>query len=178
MLLKVAVFLLLFMFIDYVKGFERAIVVNESDVDDDSLVISHDEEILATCCIYGSCSCPSLYNALANLTSNVMINVTTDVILSSVISLVDLANIAITGHNNPTVNCNNSGGLHFLSCRNCSVEGITWKECGTKNVNDNGNADPVIQLYNSSNISISNCSFKDSAGKVVVLSVMLGKCEH
>ena len=174
MLLKVAIFVLLVMFIHCVKGFERVLVLNQSDVHDDGLVIHYDEEILATCCIHGNCSCPSLYNALANLTSNVMINITTDMTLSSIIPLTDLTNITITGHNNPTVNCNNSGGLHFESCRDCSVEGITWKGCGTKDISDDRNVNPVMHLSNSSNIMIKNCSFRDSAGQVIMLSAMLG----
>ena len=175
MLLKVAIFVLLVMFIYCVKGFERVIAVNKSDVDDDGLVISHDEEILARCCIHGSCSCPSLYNALANLTSNVLINITTDVTLFSVIPLADLANITIAGHNNPTVSCNSSGGLHFVSCHNCIIEGITWKVCGTI-FDDHGIPDinPVIQLRSSSNIMIKNCSFRDSAGQVIMLSAIMG----
>ena len=34
------------------------------------------------CCVYGNCSCNSLDHALANLTSNVLITITTDVTLS------------------------------------------------------------------------------------------------
>ena len=34
------------------------------------------------CCIYENCSCNSLNDALDNLTSNVLINITTDVTLS------------------------------------------------------------------------------------------------
>ena len=173
MLPKVITAVLLANIFVYVEGFERVIVVNESVVYGDDQVISHDQVVLAACCIYGNCSCPSLYTALANLISNVLINVTTDVILSSVIPLADLANITIIGHNNPTVSCNSSGGLHFVSCHNCIIEGISWKECGTKDFSD-GNVDPVIQLYSSSNIIIRNCSFKDSAGQVVVLSAMVG----
>ena len=173
MLLKIAIFVLLVIFIHYVEGFERVIVVNESGVHKDRLVIRHDEEVLATCCIYGNCSCPSLYNALANLTNNVLINITTEVELSSVILLADLAQITITGHNNPIVNCSNSGGLHFVSCHNCIIEGITWKGCGTKDVNGDGNVAVVIQFNTSSSITISNCSFKESAGQVVVFSAML-----
>ena len=77
---------------------------------------------LALCCIFGNCSCPSLYTALANLTSNTRINITTDVILFSIIPLADLANIKITGHNNPTVHCNNSGGL--ATFHNCVIQGV------------------------------------------------------
>ena len=123
MLLKVTTAVLLVVFIHYVEGFETMIVVNESVVHDDDLVISHNDEILATCCMFGNCSCPSLYTALANLTNNVLINITTDVVLSSVIPLIDLANITITGHNSPIVNCNSSGGLHITSCHNCIIEG-------------------------------------------------------
>ena len=173
--------ILLSLFIQYVEGFETVIVVSESDV------IRYDKDILATgaidnglcvfenlCCIYGNCSCPSLYNALTNLTSNVLINITTDVVLSSIIPLVDLANITITGHNNPTVNCNDSGGLHFISCNNCTIEGITWYGCGARNISDDGNVFPVLQSYSSSDITIKNCSFQHSIGQAVVLSEMIG----
>ena len=70
--------------------------------------------------------------------------------------------------------CNDFGGLYINSCHNCIIEGITWNECGTKNVSDSGNVDPVIQLCNYSNVIIKNCSFKNSGGKVVVLSAMVG----
>ena len=171
---------LLLLFIQYIEGFDRVIVVSEADVH----VISDDEDILPTrgsgsyvfhnsCCIYGNCSCPSLYIALTNLTSNVLINITTDVVLSSIVPLVDLANIIITGHNNPTVNCNDSGGLHFISCNNSTIEGITWDKCGAININDNDNIYPVLQLFNSSNMTIKNCSFQNSIGQAVVLSEMI-----
>jgi len=67
------------------------------------------------------------------------------VVLSSIVPLNDLSNITITGHNNSTVNCKNSGGLHFIYFYNCTFEGITWKGCGE-------NIYPVLQLYNSSDI--------------------------
>ena len=169
--------ILLGLIIQHIEGFNRVIVV------------SYDEDILATstigsgsgsnifdnsCCIYGNCSCPSLYNALANLTSDALINITTDVMLSSIIPLVDFANIVITGHNNPTVNCNHSGGLNFISCCNCTIEGITWNGCGAGNISNNENIYPVLQLFNSSNITITSCSFRHSIGQAVVLSEMIG----
>ena len=46
--------------------------------------------------------------------------------LSSVIQLTHLKNIAIIGYNNPTVQCGYSGGLHFVSCDNVTIEGIIW----------------------------------------------------
>ena len=124
MLQATKVALLLTLFIQYIEGFERVIEISElndhDELSSDGIVTSSlgsgsGSYILEnSCCIYGSCTCPSLYNALVNLDSNVLINITTDVELSSIIPLVDLANITITGHNNPTVNCNDSGGLHFI----------------------------------------------------------------
>ena len=182
MLLKVVTVALLALLIQYIEGFHKITVVTESE--DDLLI--HQDEIFTramrsgmystfrnSCCIYGNCSCQSLYNALANLTSNVLINITTDVELSSIIQRVNLANITITGYNNPTVNCNNSGGLHFISCSNCTIKGIAWKRCGYRNTSDNGNAYPVLQLTNSSNTTIQHCSFQHSIGQAVALSGVL-----
>ena len=187
MLLRVTIAAILFLtvFILHIDGFQRVIVVSKPDDQ-----IGVDEGILATstissgsgsyifdnpCCIYGNCSCPSLYNALANLVSNVLINITPDVVLSSIISLVDLANITITGHNNPTVNCNNFGALNITSCYNYTIEGITWEACGARNINDNDNFYPVLGLFNSSaNITIKNCLFQHSVVQAIVLSEMVG----
>ena len=118
-------------FTQYVEGFEKAIVVAGSNVTDLFL-----GDVRGSCSVYGSCPCPSLYVALDNLTSNVLINITTDVELPSIIQIIGISNITITGHNNPTVNCNNSGGLHFTSCYNCTIEGITWEGCGAINIGD------------------------------------------
>ena len=184
--ITVVTLLFLALLIQYIEGYDRVIVVNESGVYDDVSSTSCGEDIFATstigsgsglyvfensCCIHGNCCCPSLYAALINLTSNVLINITTDVVLSSIIPLVDLANITITGHNNPTVSCNKTGGLHFMSCSNCTIEGITWDGCGAS---DNENVSPVLQLFNSSNITINNCTFQHSIGQAVVLSEMIG----
>ena len=165
MLLKITLILLILL-IQYIEGFERVIVIVESDATDNAR---------SSCCIYRNCSCPSLYNALANLTSNVLINISTDVELSSIILIGGLANITIIGHNHPIVNCNNSGGLHFISCYNCIIEGITWKGCGARNISDDDdNIYPVLQFTNSSNITIQYCSFQQSIGQAVVLSGMSG----
>ena len=189
MLLKAALSLALF--IQCIEGFERDIIITESDLDD--LLVEGDEDNIAiraigsasgvntntfsnSCCIYDNCYCSSLYSALANLTSNVFINITTDVELSSIIPIVDLANVAITGHNNPTVYCNNSGGLHFISCYNCTIEGITWKGCGAINISAvDHDAYPVLELTNSSQVMIQNCLFQQSIGQAVVLSGMSGE---
>ena len=109
MILKVIItVVLLALFIQYTEGFYRIIVVTEST---DDQIIGQDEITTRTmksvstlnafrnsCCVYGNCSCQSLYNALTNLTSNVLINITADVELSSIIQRVNLANVTITGY--------------------------------------------------------------------------------
>ena len=184
----ITLLLQLAMCIQCIKNIER-VIVSELVIDGD-VSISNDKDIPATtvigcgsrshafkgsltlCCIFSNCSCPSLYTALANLTSNTLINITTDVELSSVIPLADLANITITGHNSPTVHCNNSGGLHFISCHNCTIRGITWDRCGNR---ENTNvSQPVLQLSNCSEMIIEICSFQHSIGQAIVLSQMTG----
>ena len=115
---------------------------------------------------YSDCS---FYHELVGLTSNGMINVTTDVILQSVVPLSGLENITIIGNDNPTVNCDNAGGIHFDHSQNFTIIGITWEKCGNKNDNS-----PAIKLYSSSNISIQNCSFQNSVTQSIALSEMSG----
>ena len=115
-----------------------------------------------------------LYNKLVHLTSNSLINITHNATISSVIQLVGLSNITILGHNNPIVYCNNYGGLHFMSCYNCTIEGITWKGCGGRKSNKSKKIHPVFQLSNSSNIVIKYCNIQNSLGQAVVISRMSG----
>ena len=116
--------MLLAVVVQYTEGNQRIVNVSEIISDDDFLTNGeHDNSHV--CCMYGNCTCNSLDHALANLTSNVLINITTDVMLSSLIKLSDLQNISIIGHNNPTVNCKHLGGIHLTSCHNCIIEGIT-----------------------------------------------------
>ena len=164
---KAALFIL-GIFIQYIEGHERVIVVTE-------LVAQYngsDSASSSPCCMYGTCLCPSFYSALDNLTSNVLINITSDVELTKVVSLFDLANVTIIGHKNPIVDCKSAaGGLNFISCYNYTIEGITWIGCGARN---NENIYPVLHLLNSSNIIIKNCSFMYSQGQAVVLSEVSG----
>ena len=106
---------------------------------------------------------------LTNLHSNGLINITANVMLASIVQLVGLENITIIGHDNPTVNCYNAGGIHFDNCHNCMVIGITWEECGINNYSM-----PAMEIYNSSNIIIRNCSFHNSVAQAITLSEMSG----
>ena len=151
--------------VQYVDGNQRIVHVNElfsSGEDDNSLI----------CCVYGNCSCSSLNHALANLTSNVLINITTDATLSSLVTVSNLEKISIIGHNNPTVNCSGDvSEMQFTFSRHLIIQGITWIGCGTDNIN---HTKPGLSLSYSSNVTIQNCTFQHSVGQAIVLSEMSG----
>ena len=156
----------------YVNGNQRIVQASEFFNDDEDFFTSGknftsgdgDDFI---CCVYGNCYCHSLDYALTNLNNNVLINITSDMTLSSHAEMSDLQNVSIIGHNNPTVNCTNAGGMHFTFCHNCIIKGIIWNGCGTK-------AKPGLKLSYSSNIIIQNCSFQHSIGQAVVLLEVAG----
>ena len=145
----------------YVNGNQKIIYVNELNGGKGGLF----------CCDKGNCSCNSLDHALANLTNDVLINITTDVILSSLTKASNLVSVSIIGHNNPTVNCE-SGGVHFTSCHNINIQGVTWDGCGKENIDTS--TEPGVSLSHSSSITIQNCSFKHSIGQAVLISKVIG----
>ena len=98
---------------------------------------------------------------LGNLTSDhSILNITCDVGLSSVIKLTNLTNITITGHNKPTIDCNNNGGLHLTSCRNFKFDSIIWKQNGSS-------------LNNSFILNFSSVTFKRHS-EVIFKEIALG----
>ena len=133
-----------------------------------SVLMSSDRNCISDDVYRNHSDCP-FHHVLASVTSNGLINVMTDVMLLSVISLVDLENITIIGHDNPTVNCNNTGGIYFDHCHNCTITGITWEKCGTAN-----GRKPAMELYNCTNVVIENCSFQHSVTQSITLSEMSG----
>ena len=157
--------------VQYVDGNQRIFYVSELVSDNKDSVTSGEDDNNLACCVYGNCSC-SLNHALDNLTSNVLINITTDVTLSSLVTASHLENVSIIGHNNPTVNCRSAGGINITFCNNCIIQGITWDRCGTGNISND--TEPGLKLSYSSNVTIQNCFFQQSVGQAVVLSEMLG----
>ena len=148
-------------------------VVHVSELSSDNYTFTgHSGENGSMCCVYGNCTCNSLDHALANLTNNVLINITTDMTLFSLIKLSNLENVSIIGYNNPVVNCKTVGGVHFTFCHNCIIQGITWNECGTEDVNNY--TEPGLALSYSTNIIINNCLFQYSKGQAVLLSAVSG----
>ena len=99
-------------------------------------------------------------------------NITTDVMLSSLVKLPDLKNVSIIGYNNPTVILKNGGGVHFTSCYNCIIEGIFWDGCSSHDIHSQ--TEPGLMLKESSNITIQNCLFQCFLGQALVLSKVSG----
>ena len=163
LLSRISVAIILAVIITSVKGNKTIVYVSE---------LFGEARNNTFCCVYGNCSCNSLDYALANLTSNVLINITTDVTLSSLTKPSNIENVSIVGHNNPTVNCTNVGGIQFNFCHNCIIQGIIWHGCGSENFDTN--VEPGLKLSYSSNMTIQNCSFQHSVGQAVVLSEVTG----
>ena len=154
-----------------VEGNQR--IVQVSEIISDNILPYDEGDDNFTCCNFGDCSCHSFDFAVSHLTSSVMINIITNVTLSSLIKVSNLESVSIIGYNNPTVYCKNIGGIHFIFCHNCIFEGITWDRCGSNyvNHNDNTEAGPGLKLSYSLNIMIQNCLFQHSAGQIVVLLI-------
>ena len=163
LLSRILVIVSLFIFIQDVGGIEES-------SGDGSVGSGNGQSILTIDCgSFTNFSDCALDHQLGNLTSKCLINITADMMLLSIVSLVGLENVSIIGHDNPTVNCDNVGGIYFDNCHNCTIIGITWEKCGNKT-----DSKPAIELYNSSNIIIQNCSFLLSQTQVIALAEMSG----
>ncbi|XP_065903869.1 uncharacterized protein [Dysidea avara] len=173
LLTRIMLIILSVLFIQHVEaGNKGTVVITVSEEDECiELFVSGDlsdgsgisQDVISPCCTTGNCTGDSFLHALVNLTDDVKIYITTDVVLSSIVPIVGVENITIIGHDSPTVYCNNKGGVRFVSCNNVIVEGIVWKECGSKN-------SPTLGIFNSSNITIQQCIFYHSRYQAVQLS--------
>ena len=99
--------------------------------------------------------------------NNAIFNITTDVVLTSKVTLESVENITIIGHRNPVVKCNDFGEVKFISCKNVSIDGIQWEGCGSMDY-------PGIEFYNSSDVSFKKCSFYNCKGTSASISEMSG----
>ena len=158
--------MILAVLVQCVDGNQRIVCISELISDDEDLSVgaSGEGEMSG---LHENCSFSSLDDALTNLTNNVLINITTDVTMSSLIERSDLQNVSIVRPNSPTMNCK-TGGIQFNLCNNYIIQGITWDGCGSEM-----KAGAVLMLKNSSQITIQNCSFQNSSGQVIVLSEVL-----
>ena len=168
---SVTVYVLLLFIIKDTTGFQEDNPINDEDYNDASSGSGQTIIINNDICddAYSNYSDCSFHHELVGLTSNGMINITTDVLLQSIVTLSGLKNFTIIGNDNATINCNNAGGIHFNYCQNFTIVGIKWEKCGNKI-----DRKPAIKLYDCSNISIQNCSFQNSVAQSIALSKMSG----
>ena len=120
------------------------------------------------CCVKGRCPCSSLSTALHGVTSNTVINITSQsVTLHSNVKMGSghLNNITITSCD-ATVMCNNTGSVQCGWCNNVTIKGITWDKCGFGSITE---IIPGIQFNTTANITILNCTFKNSESVAVSL---------
>ena len=99
---------------------------------------------------------------MLNLTSNRLATISGRVIIFSVISLTKLYNVLIIGSKNHSIICINNAGLQLEQCSNITIEGLNWVGCGADNT-------PVINILDSTNITLQNCLFQRSKGRAVML---------
>ena len=116
----------------------------------------------AFCCIYGYCQCSSFSYALSSIKNNSVIRITSPTVSLDIhVYLHGLRNITISSNDSATVMCSNVGNVVFYACSDVTIEGITWDQCGDIN-------DPGVAIDAASNISIKDCTFKNSKACIAV----------
>ena len=75
-----------------IDGNQRTVCISEPFSNDGDTVTNSGDGTCLLCCVLGNCSCQSFDDALDHLSSNVLLNITTDVILSLVINASHLEN--------------------------------------------------------------------------------------
>ena len=108
------------------------------------------------------CNYKYLEDILVTLESNASFIISDMVIISSVILLSKLNNISIIANKDHSIMCVNNAGLQIEQCSNIKIQGINWAGCGTY-------ATPVINILNSSDVTLQNCLFEQSKGPAVVM---------
>ena len=76
------------------------------------------------------CRYNSLEEALRDMDNNTFVNITTfHAILPSPVTVTNLNNITIAGHNYPTVDCNHTGSFVCKDCNSIIINHIKWMKC-------------------------------------------------
>ena len=163
---------------------DKILMIDDYIANDESVLHNSSASQSTTCIHYPSMIhvCPSFQAALENLDNNTVVNITTSmVMLLSIVNFGHLNNIAVFGQNT-TVECNNSGALHFSSCNNISIRGIIWNRCGTNmeiKSDDFGFMStyhhyPGITFSKCSNVFIQHSVFQNSKSSTVYSSEASG----
>ena len=114
------------------------------------------------CCKTGNCTFRSFEDALGNLTSNVVIELNISVVVTANITVENIDNFVMKSYADNTVHFTNTVNIRFVSCRNLTIEGISWRHIGG------------LQFHNSSNITIQSCYFHNSTRQAIQITGMQG----
>ena len=124
-----------------------------------TVTINNDGQNSTECCVDGNCPCSSLFNALQNIKTSTIINITSESVkLHNYISVITRYNFNITG-NNVVIKCDNIGSVSFVYTINVTIHGITWDQCGNLKDSD---VDGGISFVNNTFLIIDNCTFQHS----------------
>ena len=164
MMIRVFVLLLLLWIVEGVVS-ENNVHPDTGTKNDVSNSVSDEDDV--PCCTIGNYTFYSIVDVLNKVTSDTIISISSDVVLSSKVTLKSVNNITIAGQGNPTMSCNGIGSVKLESCNNVTIYGVGWKRCGSV-------SNPGIIFYSTSDITIQNCSFRHSIGKAVTLSKVSG----
>ena len=141
-------------------------------IDNDGIVWCSDRKSFK--CQSHQCKCIDFRNIKPDNLVNISNKV---VILGTLMEVFGAGDVAIIGHNNPTVICVEYGGLSLWTKNNSNliIKGITWIGCGvgsytarytgTEDFIDIG----VFSISGYRNVTIQNCSFQHSMGQIMNL---------
>jgi len=103
------------------------VVVNDSD----SISDGEYNDTNNSDCI---CKYHTLEEALRDMDHNTFINITAShIMLQSRVTVNNLNNITISGHNFPVVDCNHTGSFVCKNCSNIITNDVKWMQCGFLN---------------------------------------------
>jgi len=141
------------------------------------ITISDDDDSDCVRNVENNCKLHSLDEAISYVSDNSVINITLPyALLLSRVSITNLSNIIITGHDFPEVDCKHTGALECINCSNITIKNIKWKRCGFFNISTNHNLSPLagISFDSCNNVTIQCCKFITS---LVQLSQVTGAVE-
>jgi len=107
----------------------------------------------------------SLEEALRDLDNDTFVNVSTSVaMLPSSVSISNLHNITIYGHDYPAVDCNYTGSFVCKACNDIVINNIKWNRCGLVNSYSG------LRFENHTNLTIQFSTFTISSVQVLQAS--------
>ena len=147
-------------------------------IDSDGIVWCSDRKLFK--CQSHQCKCIDLaHMPLPDIKPDNLVNISNEVaILGTEMFISSAGDVAIIGHNNPTVICVEYGRLILWTNNNSNliIKGITWIGCGVGSYTARyvGIEDffelRVFYISGYRNVTIQNCSFQHSMGQIMYLN--------